>query len=264
MNISPFGDLAVLRETPVADMKPVRARLRLARRPPPDPADPRFNEPLVNIRDLGVAGASYYAGDRNPPYYHPAPGAITAVLVREGVGRLLVQVNARVAPAGLELFVFDGWRPRAVQAYFHDQWLPGEMRRRLPDLPERDLRREVGKYWAAPSDDPAAPAPHNTGGAVDLTLRWKDTGEALWMGSLFDDASAVANLDHYEKKLAGKPSHMAFSDEEARANRRLLHHLMTQAGFAPNPYEWWHFGYGERAWAMLGRHANAFYGPALP
>lgn len=263
MNSSPFGALAVLRETPVPDMKPVRARLRGARRPTPDPADPRFNEPLVDIADVGVAGTSFYAGYRNPPYYHPAPGAVTQVLVRESVGRLLAEVNARVAPVGLELFVFDGWRPTAVQAYFHDTWLPEEMRRRLPDMPEHLLQREVGKYWAAPSDDPSAPAPHNTGGAVDLTLRWADTGEALWMGCLFDDASAVANLDHFEKRLRG-PSRMAFSDEEARANRRLLHHLMTQAGFAPNPYEWWHFGYGERMWAQLGRHPHAAYGPARP
>lgn len=263
MNSSPFGDLAALRETPVPDMKPVRARLKGARRPPPDPHAPRFGEPLVNIADLGVSGISYYAGNRNPPYYHPAPGAIARVLVREGVGRLLTRVNARVAPAGLELFVFDGWRPTAVQAYFHDQWLPGEMRRRLPDMPESRLRREVGKYWAAPSTDETAPAPHNTGGAVDLTLRWKDTGEALWMGSLFDDASAVASLDHFEKRLAG-PGRMAFSDEEARANRRLLYHLMTQAGFAPNPFEWWHYGYGERMWAQITGEAFALYGPTAP
>ena len=263
MNSSPFGDLAALRETPVPDMKPVRARLKGSRRPPPDPADPRFNESLVDIADLGVAGANYYAHRRNPPYYHAAPGAISRVLVREGVGRLLIQVNARLAPAGLELFLFDGWRPTEVQAYFHDQWLPGEMRRRLPDMPERLLQKEVGKYWAAPSDDPTAPAPHNTGGAVDLTLRWKDTGEPLWMGSLFDDASAVAGLDFMEKKLA-RGGVMAFSDEEARANRRLLCHLMTGAGFALNPFEWWHYGYGERMWAQLNHAPHAFYGPARP
>jgi len=263
MNISPFGDLAVLRETPLPDMKPVRARLRRPQRPAPNPDDPRFDEPLVDIVDLGISGASYYAGHRNPPYSHPAPGAISQVLVRAGVGRLLTAVNARIARVGLELFVFDGWRPIGVQAYFHDRWLPDEIRRRLPELPEPQLQREVDKYWAAPSDDPTSPAPHNTGGAVDLTLRWKDTGEALWMGSLFDDASAVANLDHFEKRLAG-PSRMAFSDEEAGANRRLLHHLMTQAGFAPNPYEWWHFGYGERVCATLNRAPFAFYGPARP
>jgi D-alanyl-D-alanine dipeptidase len=263
MNSGPFGDLAVLRETPVPDLKAVRARLRDPRRPSPDPDAPEFSEPLVNIEALGVSGASYYAGSRNPPYYHPAPGAVSEVLVREGVGRLLMAVNTRLAPVGLEVFVFDGWRPTAVQAYFHDQWLPGEMRRRLPGLPGQALQREVGKYWAAPSDDPARPAPHNTGGAVDLTLRWKDSGEQLWMGSLFDDASAVAGLDFMEKKLA-RGGVMAFSDEEARANRRLLCHLMTAAGFALNPFEWWHYGYGERMWAQLGRRPFALYGPARP
>jgi D-alanyl-D-alanine dipeptidase len=261
MNSSPFGDLAALRELPVPDMKPVRARLRGSRRRPPDPADPRNGEPLVDIADLGISGANYYAGTRNPPYYHAAPGAIAQVLVRQGVGRLLRQVNARLASVALELFLFDGWRPTAVQAYFHDRWLPGELRRK--GVPEAALRREVGKYWAAPSTDPAAPAPHNTGGAVDLTLRWKDTGEPLWMGCLFDDASAVANLDHMEKRLA-RGGAMAFSDEEARANRRLLFHLMTGAGFAPNPFEWWHYGYGERMWAQLNRAPRAFYGPTRP
>lgn len=258
---SPFGDLAALRDLPIPDLRPVRARLKGSKRPPPDPADPRDAEPLVDVADLGIAGASYYAHDRNPPYYRAAPGAIPAVLVREGVARLLLAVNARLAPAGLELFLYDGWRPTQVQAYFHDVWLPAELRRK--GVPEPALPREVGKYWAAPSDDPLAPAPHNTGGAVDLTLRWRDTGEALWMGCLFDDASAVANLDHMERRLA-RGGAMAFSDEEARANRRLLYHLMTGAGFAPNPFEWWHYGYGERMWAQLGRHAHAFYGPARP
>ena len=99
--------------------------------------------------------------------------------------------------AGLELFVFDAWRPREVQAYFHDVWMPRELQRRDPALTGAALTEEVERYWAAPSDSADSPAPHATAAAVDLTLRWKN-GEALWMGSLFDDVTALANRDRFE------------------------------------------------------------------
>ena len=47
------------------------------------------------------------------------------------------------------------------------------------------------------SADENSPAPHATGAAVDLTLKWKD-GETLWMGSLFDDVTRLANRDRFE------------------------------------------------------------------
>jgi len=83
-------------------------------------------------------------------------------------------VNARAGGIGLELFLFDAWRPRAVQAYFHDVWMPRELKRRNPGLAGEALTEEVERYWAAPSDSADSPAPHATAAAVDLTLHWKD------------------------------------------------------------------------------------------
>ena len=100
-----------------------------------------------------------------------------------------------------------------------------------------------------------APSPHATGGAVDLTLRWRG-GDALWMGSLFDDASPIAHLAHFETL---QPQ-WSFSAEEARANRRLLYWLMVEAGFATNPNEWWHFSYGDQMWAQATGADAALYG----
>ena len=42
---------------------------------------------------------------------------------------LVVGDAARLGQAGLELYLFDAWRPRAVQAYFHDVWMPQELQR---------------------------------------------------------------------------------------------------------------------------------------
>jgi D-alanyl-D-alanine dipeptidase len=125
-------------------------------------------------------------------------------------------------------------------------------------LEGRRLTEEVERYWAAPSGDENSPAPHATGAATDLTLRWKD-GENLWMGSLFDDVTALAARDRFES-LA--PDNFSFSDQEARANRRLLHWLMTEQGFAGHPEEWWHFSWGDQLWAALTGTPAAHYGLA--
>ena len=105
--------------------------------------------------------------------------------------------------------------------------MPRELQRRQSGLTGAALTEEVERYWAAPSGDENSPAPHATGGAVDLTLRWRG-GDALWMGSLFDDVTQLANRDRFENL---SKENFSFSDEEARARRRLLHWLMAEEGF---------------------------------
>ena len=252
-----FGPLAGLREKPIPDQGPTRARHEGFRRHPIDRLGPHGNEPLVDLKTCAIAGENYYHTTRNPPYWGRIEGSVPSLLLRARVAQKLQAVNAQLAAADLELFVFDAWRPRAVQVYFHDVWMPAELRRRDPSLSGAALLRDVELYWAAPTTDPGSPAPHATGGAVDLTLRWRG-GEQLWMGSIFDDATAIAHRDHYERNRDSAP---AFSDEEARANRRLLHWVMTAEGFAGHPYEWWHFSWGDQLWAALAG-VPAHYGPA--
>jgi D-alanyl-D-alanine dipeptidase len=93
---------------------------------------------------------------------------------------------------------------------------------------------------------------------VDLTLRWKN-GDPLWMGSLFDDVTALAHRDRFEHLDA---ENFSFSDQEAQANRRLLHWLMAEEDFAGHPDEWWHFSWGDQMWAALTGAPAAHYGLA--
>jgi D-alanyl-D-alanine dipeptidase len=214
---------------------------------------------MAEARDAGLKGENFYAGEKNPPYWQKVAGATDTLLLRQSVAEKLLRVNARAGEAGLELFLFDAWRPRAVQAFFHDVWMPRELQRRHPSLGGTALTEEVERYWAAPTTDENSPAPHATGGAVDLTLRWKN-GEALWMGSLFDDVTQLAHRDRFEILAA---DNFSFSDQEARANRRLLHWLMTDEGFAGHPDEWWHFSWGDQMWAALSGAPHAHYGAAI-
>ena len=253
--MSVFGALESLRDRPIGDLALARAVRRDFRTRIPIARGPLYDEALG---DAGVAGENFYYSERNPPYWRRIEGATPKLLVRASVAQKLAKANARANSVGLELFLFDAWRPRAIQAYFHDVWMPQELRRRGVTLQGKALTEEVERYWAAPSGDENSPAPHATGGAVDLTLRWKN-GDPLWMGSLFDDVTAVAHRDHFETLVA---DHFSFSDEEARANRRLLHWLMLEEGFAGHPDEWWHFSWGDQLWAALTGAPAAHYGLA--
>jgi len=253
-----FGALEELRTRPIGDLAAARARRAGYRGHPIARSNAHYGEPLADVRDFGIAGENFYHAERNPPYWRRIEGSVPDLKVRASIAAKLARVNARLAAAGLELFVFDAWRPRAVQAYFHDVWMPAELKRRNPALTGAALIREVETYWAAPSTDENSPAPHATGASVDLTIRWIG-GESLWMGSIFDDATALAHRDRFESL---RDDALSFSDEEARANRRLLHWVMTDEGFAGLPEEWWHFSWGDQMWARLTDAPAAHYGLA--
>ncbi len=255
--MSAFGPLEEYRSRAIPDQEKARAARIGFRTRIPIERGAHDAEAMVEAKSVGLAGENYYAGTRNPPYWGAAEGATEKLLLRAGVAEKLARVNARVGAAGLELFLFDAWRPRAVQAYFHDVWMPAELKRRDPGLSGVALTEEVERYWAAPSTDANSPAPHATGAAVDLSLRWKG-GDLLWMGSLFDDVTALAHRDRFEKT----DPEFSFSHQEARANRRLLHWLMAEEGFVGHPDEWWHFSWGDQLWAALCDAPAAHYGLA--
>jgi hypothetical protein len=88
--------------------------------------------------------------------------------VREDVARRLAAVAAGL-PDGLTLVVWDGYRPIATQAALFDSYLT-ELAMVHPDWPADALEDAAARYVTPPSRAVAAPPPHLTGGAVDLTL----------------------------------------------------------------------------------------------
>lgn len=149
---------------------------------------------------------------------------------------------ATALPDGHRLHIFVGWRSMAYQ---WERFLTSLERNRKnnPNLSEYELNRMTRMYTA----DPAGPlCPHQTGGALDLTIVDK-YGRELDMGSPFAHS--------------GRESQMDYTDLETTAhyNRLVLHNAMTGAGFQNYPGEWWHYSYGDRAWAAYGRRPNAIY-----
>jgi len=202
------------------------------------------DEPLVDVGDIGPAVV-------DDPRYHAMglPGARPRNVVREGVAERLERV-AKGLPDGLRLVVWDGWRAIETQRALYDGWM-GELRAAHPSWSRGRLEAEAARYVSVPSADPVCPAPHITGGAVDLTLGDGD-GRPLDLGTHFDAFVPEAGAAALEETPGA-----------ARDLRRVLFWSMAAGGFTAYVEEWWHFDFGDQFWgSILGVPAR--YGPVAP
>ena len=202
------------------------------------------NEPFVRLRETdGIALALQY----------PAMGipfAPTACYMRKGAYERLCKA-ARLLPEGYRLCVWDAWRPFSVQRYLYELYAKQIEERLRPAPAERAA--VIGAFVSPPVENKAVPPVHTTGGAVDLTLIGK-SGEALDMGTAFDDFSPAAHTAYYENRRLSQ------ADIEIRDRRRLLYNAMTAAGFTNLPSEWWHYDFGDRFWGYYKKKPAVYSG----
>ena len=156
--------------------------------------------------------------------------AAPRVVLSRQVADALARVQERIAPFGLSLKIFDGYRPqRAVDDFVRwarDPSEPGKKGAYFPDLEKGEILSQG--YVATRSG-------HTRGSAVDVTLvSVGPAGETeLDMGGTFD---------WFGPRSA--PDFPGITPQQ-RANRLLLRALMLDAGFKPLPQEWWHFSLRE-------------------
>jgi D-alanyl-D-alanine dipeptidase len=252
-------DLIALREKAIPSLLEARSRHVDYRSYSIDTSSNYFGEELVDITTLGIRGRNYYNRTDNPPYYESIPGSLSGLYLRATVARKLAGVDRRLHDLGLRVFVHDALRPIEVQRYFHDTWMPARVRKRYPHFDEAQVMKETEIYWAKPSESELSPSPHGSGGALDVTLAFAESGDLLYMGSIFDDACVLASTNYFEPH---GDALQRDSDDEARANRRVLYWVMTDAGFANYPNEWWHFSWGDQMWGKMVGERAAHYGLA--
>lgn len=177
-------------------------------------------------------------------------GASTTFQLREGVVVRLERALATL-PEHLGFVLLDGFRPLSVQKALWD-WQWNEVRTANPHFTEADIYEQVRHFVAEPIPDPLRPTPHRTGGAVDLTLFDRTTGEDLPLGTAFDEAAPATVTDWFERH----------PQAPVTQNRRLLYHTLVDQDFANYVNEWWHFEFGTRRWAGAHGTENAVYGSA--
>ena len=191
-------------------------------------------------------------------------GADPWVLRQSVLNRLIMaQRNLAQISPHLQLALFDAWRPISVQSFMFNHTVKQTCKSRGIDFNDHSLKQtineiveEVRSFWAPPSSNPATPPPHSTGAAIDLTLADKN-GVTLDFGGEIDFIGDISRPNFYKKFALNMPG-SKYNIFHSR--RSLLTSVMTKAGFAQHPNEWWHFSYGDQLWAWKNKKENAIYG----
>lgn len=263
---------------PVPDMDELRERKKGYNELPIETTHPKFNEPVVDIADYGIAGQGYYSRP-NAATGDAVPGAPGSLYLRKSVAETLARINSTLQNpvfsqffgGEVELYVEDALRPVSLQTRLHDELIPALLRKNHPEISDGDVAERVKDIIAVPSSDPTKPSPHATGGALDIILRYKQPSPAYADGSNvpvghFDgETSARINPDYFEQ-------HEPQTEEEhqAQRNRRAYYAIMTGAAFGVdtglvnNPTEWWHWGTGDQLSAKVRGDTTAYYSLAEP
>ncbi len=186
-----------------------------------------------------------------PMYFELGFSDKVEIYARKGVLMRLLAVLEHL-PENIGMEIWDVYRSREVQTTLFN-WMLGEVKKQHPKFTETEAFEETKKYAALPAKvGEAYCSPHLSGGAVDLTLFDRETGNILDMGTGFDDCSPRAHALYFETHTP--------AEETIRTSRALLRNAMLSAGFTAYEYEWWHFDYGNQSWAKQ-MNTSALFGP---
>jgi D-alanyl-D-alanine dipeptidase len=165
--------------------------------------------------------------------------------VRVTVRQKLAQA-AHDLPDGFGLLIKEALRPTAYQTFIFErrmQRLTGQH----PELSATDIKNLTAQFIAPPDV-----AGHPTGGAFDVTLCDQD-GHELDMGCVYDeDANHSAGRCYSDARDISR---------QAAQHRHVMFHVLQEQGFINYPFEWWHWSYGDRYWAVATCQPYALYGP---
>jgi D-alanyl-D-alanine dipeptidase len=259
-------------KAPVPDMTELR-RIKVGYYDVPiDTTDALFDEPLVSLSEMGIAGRAYYS-EPNESTGEAIPGVDPEQYLRVSVAQKVKFINDHLRqPAVTEffgrpvgLYVRDALRPITLQHRLYHEVMPNLIREQYPGISDNDMGARRDTLIAKPSDDPTRPSPHSTGGVLDLELRYLDengnmTEERIEYGNDHKDKSERTFPDYYELHEPG-------NDKERLAlrNRRAFYSIMTgsafgiETGFVNNPTEWWHWGIGDQLSARVSGKGRAIY-----
>lgn len=173
-------------------------------------------------------------------------------LVREGLLARLVLASERL-PYNTCLVLIEGWRSMEHQKRSWDsKW--AIYKKDHPGWSDEEIDKKVRLIVARPS----TLANHHCGGAVDVTLAYKDTGELLYMGTPYPHDEIGTEWP----KLF--PMHADGILPPQKENRRILREVMQSAGFVYYPGEWWHCCFGDRMYSVYTNRKDCIYGPIEP
>lgn len=188
--------------------------------------------------------------ERLIPLYDLHPGKLSPAHKSYGLMRVSLKKKIHAMldflPKNMGIAIFEAYSPPEVQErYFNNK---------VDELLKSGLKKpealvEASKWVSPPDIIPV----HCTGAAVDLTLfeiKEDGTKQLVDMGVF----GVIFGENPHPQTLAQNVSKLQ------QSNRRLLLRAASAAGLVNYGFEWWHFSYGDRAWASVRQADHAIYG----
>lgn len=207
------------------------------------------NESFASSADLQAAGfllEPFWAtpgdleGDEYQGYIEKYPDF--ELMVRQDVCDRLIAAQVQL-PADWQIVLKAGFRPLDVQTALLDVFTV----KSRTDHPDWIDDQHLAHARTFVSDPQIVCPPHTTGGAVDIDIKDRKTGDYIDMGCPPNTDSEISFL------------HSDLLTPKQYDNRMILLNAMLATGFAPNPHEWWHYQYGETYWAAFYGHKQTLY-----
>lgn len=167
------------------------------------------------------------------------PGSEKRVYLRTEVICRLRKVIENLS-TGYKFLVFDGFRSMKTQKAIFDHVVRKIMQEE--GLVYQDALAKTCTFFTNPDEIDQDHIPHNSGGAIDLTLIYND--QILDMGTEFDETDEKSYTRFFERPFDDKYQINKQRWVNVRDNRRLLVHSMSKLGFTNYENEWWHFDFG--------------------
>ena len=167
-------------------------------------------------------------------------------LVREEIVKKLHRINSILIDQSKILVIRSAWR-----SYEHQKALRTNRYQFLSKLHNTKTKNQINaivSYFIASETQ----SMHATGGAVDALIFDLNTGNILDFG-----VNKGYNIDLGVKCYPYHPDISFY----AKQNRKLLIELFEGEGFVVDLKEFWHFDYGNVAWAASKNLNSAMYGP---
>ena len=180
--------------------------------------------------------------------------------VREGVySRLLAMLD--YLPGDIGIAYFEGFRPIMKQKEYFNK----KMREMVDITRDPIVAYEETCKLVSPFLDNVPP--HSTGAAIDMTLfqifiTAPQTAEGHRKGAVGEKCELL-DMGMFDVIFGPNNQQEMFSPNttlDQRCNRMLLLEAAAKAGFVNYAFEWWHYSYGDKAWAHVTGKPTALYG----
>lgn len=209
--------------------------------------DPSLWDQARDHQELTILSPSDRIICENVYFKQGVPGSLPQIVMRSIVQKMLENALNYLPNKDYGFIIYDAFRTiRAQIALFNE--FKEIIAHSNPLWDEAKVISETKKFVPLPgaADCPAV-MPHNTGGAIDLTLSY--LGLPCEMGTPFDDPTERAKPDYFEANYKSDIGLTIEQWQEVQKNRRILCKALQNVGFVVHDYEWWHYNFGNQGWA---------------